>query len=97
MQIQNSERYNKMCEEIRKRSNFTTLRFHRLDDMVESIGHALNANCVLIALTVKKNNSALISAWKAVSLYRDFFFHPILRQCKGKRWRGKLCFFILIL
>ena len=34
----NSERYNKMCEEIRKRSNFTTLRFHRLDDMVESIG-----------------------------------------------------------
>ena len=34
----NSERYSKMCEEIRKRSNFTTLRFHRLDDMVESIG-----------------------------------------------------------
>ena len=34
----NSERYQKMCEEIRKRSNFTTLRYHRLDDMVESIG-----------------------------------------------------------
>ena len=34
----NSERYAKMCEEIRKISNFTTLRFHRLDDMVESIG-----------------------------------------------------------
>ncbi len=34
----NSERYQTMCEEIRKRSNFTTLRYHRLDDMVESIG-----------------------------------------------------------
>ena len=34
----NSERYANMCEEIRRRSNFTTLRFHRLDDMVESIG-----------------------------------------------------------
>ncbi len=33
----NSERYANMCEEIRRRSNFTTLRFHRLDDMVESI------------------------------------------------------------
>ena len=34
----NSERYANMCEEIRRRSNFTPLRFHRLDDMVESIG-----------------------------------------------------------
>ena len=34
----NSERYTNMCEEIRRRSRFTTLRFHRLDDMVESIG-----------------------------------------------------------
>ena len=34
----NSEHYANMCEEIRRRSNFTTLRFHRLDDMVESIG-----------------------------------------------------------
>ena len=34
----NSERYANMCEEIRRRSRFTTLRFHRLDDMVESIG-----------------------------------------------------------
>lgn len=34
----NSERYQKMCEEIRKRSKFTTLRYHRLDDMVASIG-----------------------------------------------------------
>ena len=34
----NGERYANMCEEIRRRSNFTTLRFHRLDDMVESIG-----------------------------------------------------------
>lgn len=34
----NSERYTNMCEEIRRRSRFTSLRFHRLDDMVESIG-----------------------------------------------------------
>lgn len=33
-----SERYANMCEEIRKRSKFTSLRYHRLDDMIESIG-----------------------------------------------------------
>lgn len=33
-----SKNYNEMVEEIRKQLNFTTLRFHRLDDMIESIG-----------------------------------------------------------
>ncbi len=33
-----SERYQNMCEEIRKRSKFTSLRYHRLDDMIQSIG-----------------------------------------------------------
>ncbi len=33
-----SEEYARMCEEIRKRLNFTSLRYHRLDDMIESIG-----------------------------------------------------------
>ena len=33
-----SQNYQEMVEEIRKRLNFTTLRFHRLDDMLESIG-----------------------------------------------------------
>ncbi|MCF0106228.1 MAG: amidophosphoribosyltransferase [Holdemanella sp.] len=33
-----SKKYETMCEEIRKRSNFTSLRYHRLDDLVESIG-----------------------------------------------------------
>lgn len=33
-----SDKYKAMCEEIRKRSNFTSLRYHRLDDMIESIG-----------------------------------------------------------
>lgn len=33
-----SERYQNMCEEIRQRSNFTSLRYHRLDDMIASIG-----------------------------------------------------------
>lgn len=31
-------RYAKMIEEIRKQQNFTTLRYHRLDDLLESIG-----------------------------------------------------------
>lgn len=31
-------RYAKMIEEIRKKQNFTTLRYHRLDDLLESIG-----------------------------------------------------------
>ena len=33
-----SERYTKMCDEICQRSNFTSLRYHRLDDMIVSIG-----------------------------------------------------------
>lgn len=33
-----STNYKEMVEEIRKQLNFTTLRFHRLDDMIESIG-----------------------------------------------------------
>lgn len=33
-----SKNYKEMVEEIRKRLGFTTLRYHRLDDLVESIG-----------------------------------------------------------
>lgn len=33
-----SKRYQEMLEEIRRRSKFTSLRYHRLDDMIESIG-----------------------------------------------------------
>lgn len=33
-----SERYHNMVEEIRKQLNFTSLRYHRLDDMIESVG-----------------------------------------------------------
>ncbi|WP_230397442.1 amidophosphoribosyltransferase [Novisyntrophococcus fermenticellae] len=33
-----SERYAWLLEEIRKRQNFTTLSYHRLDDLIESIG-----------------------------------------------------------
>ena len=33
-----STNYKEMVEEIRKKLNFTTLFFHRLDDMVESVG-----------------------------------------------------------
>lgn len=33
-----SERYECMCREICRRQNFTTLRYHRVDDLVESIG-----------------------------------------------------------
>ena len=31
-------RYARMLEEIRKKLNFTTLRYHRLDDLLASIG-----------------------------------------------------------
>lgn len=34
----NSDRYAAMLEEIRKRQNFTSLRYHRLDDPIKSIG-----------------------------------------------------------
>ena len=43
-----SQNYQDMVEEIRKRLNCTTLRFHRLDDMLESIGippHKLCTYC----------------------------------------------------
>lgn len=33
-----SEKYNEMVEEIRKRLGFTSLKYHRLDDLIESIG-----------------------------------------------------------
>lgn len=33
-----SDRYKKMCSEICQRSNFTSLRYHRIDDMVKAIG-----------------------------------------------------------
>ena len=34
----NSDCYAAMLEEIRKRQNFTSLRYHRLDDLIKSIG-----------------------------------------------------------
>lgn len=34
----NSDQYAAMLEEIRKRQNFTSLRYHRLDDLIKSIG-----------------------------------------------------------
>lgn len=33
-----TKKYEEMVEEVRKRQNFTTLRYHRLDDMIEAIG-----------------------------------------------------------
>lgn len=33
-----SDRYQAMLEEIRNQLNFTSLRYHRLDDMIESVG-----------------------------------------------------------
>ncbi len=34
----NSEKYDQMVEEIRKELNFTSLRYNRLDDLLESVG-----------------------------------------------------------
>ena len=33
-----NQKYQDMLEEIRRRLKFTSLRYHRLDDMIESIG-----------------------------------------------------------
>ncbi len=33
-----STNYKEMVDDIKKQLNFTSLRFHRLDDMVESVG-----------------------------------------------------------
>ena len=33
-----TDRYNRMVEEIRKQLNFTSLRYHRLDDMMDAVG-----------------------------------------------------------
>lgn len=33
-----SDNYREMLEEIRRQLNFTTLRYHRLDDMIASVG-----------------------------------------------------------
>lgn len=40
-----SERYHSMIESIRQELNFTTLRFHRLDDMIEAIGLPADKLC----------------------------------------------------
>ena len=34
----NSEKYDKMVEEIRKELKFTSLRYNRLDDLIEAVG-----------------------------------------------------------
>lgn len=39
------EKYQKMIDEICKRLNFTSLRFHRLDDLIESIGIGADKLC----------------------------------------------------
>ena len=40
-----SQNYHEMIEEIRKRLNFTSLKYHRLDDLVESIGISPDKLC----------------------------------------------------
>lgn len=40
-----SEKYEKMVEEIRKELNFTSLRFNRLDDMLEAVGIPIENLC----------------------------------------------------
>ena len=40
-----SKKYETMIEEIRKELNFTTLRFNRLDDMLEAVGIPTDRLC----------------------------------------------------
>ena len=39
-----SEKYRKMVEKIGEKLHFTSLRYHRLDDMIESVG--IDADCL---------------------------------------------------
>ena len=40
-----SPKYDQMVEEIRKELNFTTLRYNRLDDMLDSVGIPADRLC----------------------------------------------------
>ena len=40
-----SQGYQEMVEHIGKQLNFTSLRYHRLDDMIESVGIAKEKLC----------------------------------------------------
>ena len=40
-----SQRYHTMVDRIGKQLNFTSLRYHRLDDMIESVGMDKNKLC----------------------------------------------------
>lgn len=40
-----SKNYSQMVEEIRKRLNFTSLKYHRLDDLIKSIGLPADSLC----------------------------------------------------
>lgn len=49
-----SQCYKEMVEEIRKQLNFTSLRYHRLDDMIKAIGISPCKLCTYCF--VEKNN-----------------------------------------
>ena len=50
----NSDRYAAMLEEIRKRQNFTSLRYHRLDDLIKSIGIDACQVCTLSLIHISE-------------------------------------------
>lgn len=47
--------YNAMVEEIRKELNFTSLRFNRLDDMLQAIGLDSDKICTYCFNGIKNN------------------------------------------
>ncbi len=51
-----SENYKNMVEDIRKLQHFTTLRFHRMDDLVESVGLPKNKLCTYCWNGKEKND-----------------------------------------
>lgn len=49
-----SEKYRKMVEKIGEKLHFTSLHYHRLDDMMESVG--IDADCLCTYCWTAKNN-----------------------------------------
>lgn len=80
-----SGNYKEMMEEIRKRLNFTTLRYHRLDDLVESIGIS---PCKLCTYCWNGKNKSFIQSdkgghcrWRPPRCCPPFFLLPQCTAC----------------
>jgi len=76
----NSKNYEEMVEEIRKIQNFSSLRFHRLDDLIES----MNRNREEGELEVQSRYSVVIASAKRARQLIDGE-EPLIKGEEGKK------------